>query len=784
MEPSGYGPYFFTASTSLGGGQTFDDPRFPAINDLVPYTATVRNRGTNTYSGTLLATWTLDGAVVGSPMQVVSLDPGETITFQYVLPWDFNPHELTFAIDTVDSRAANNSLTSDPLAAPFLTYIDETFVEQFREVYTTNPATQNNDIIDWLNDHMRRFNELFEAAGTQKRVHYGVLAVVPDNTPDPAIDYSPYAIFPLRYHDDDGNPRLSGYYNPADDIDYGLLHEMGHQLGLIDIYQLDVSPEMNQVSGLAYQAVDDLMRTVAPFLTDATALPMQHWLRQAHGYFGQYMYNLPEMMQLRILGDDGQPLSGATVKVYQLQERPGIGKVISNQIKFQGTTDAGGLFTLPNVNINEALVPPIGTGDTLRDNPFGYLAVVGSNGVFHISVEYDGFIDYAWLDVTEANVAYFQGQTELAVFDRQVSLGGPVQTVPPDDMTELNASDWEAWAQSANATVSDDTTRKIAGQSSLKFVTNGGFDTYVRYPGNANARWNLTESDFLTISFYAENPSPFGFQGGSPWIRLFNADGSYFQYQFYQGGGIVDLLNDARNMWKSYQIPLDASSTVQNGWRRTTFGSPQMTEVTALEIHSDTWDAGFTLWIDGARFQPPAILPGDYNRDQSVDAADYVVWRKMLGSNVTNYSGADGNGDGTVTPADHGVWRTNFGSAVSASAAAALAHVEDQPITLLLGTPIFADAGAIAAAKPFTSNTRLVQRIPEAQPANASGRTAQSRDEALMAWLSHSPYEDRLKRDTELFMHESSSDLSSDAMRWLDDAFGGLSAAALCTAID
>lgn len=668
-EPSGYGPYFFSASTGLGDGQTFSDPRFPELNEVVTYTATVRNRGTNLFGGSLSATWTLDGNVVESPVQVVSMDPGDTVTYQYTLPWDFDPHELEFTINVSDSRAANNSLTSDPLAVPFLTYIDRSFVEQFREVYTTNPATQNDDIIDWLNEHMQRFNELFAAAGTQKRVHYGVLEVVDDNTPDPAIDYSPYAIFPLRYRDDEGNPRLSGYYQSDEDLDYGLLHEMGHQLGLIDLYQLNVSPEMNLVSGQAYQTLDDLMMNVSPFLTDATAPAMEGWLREAHGYFGQYMYNLPENMQLRILGYDGQPLEGATVKVYQLAERPGVGKVISDQIKFQGTTDANGLFALPNVPINPALVPPIGTGDVLQDNPFGYLDVVGRNGVFHIQIEYDGFLDYAWLDVAEANIAYWNGQTDLAVFDRNVSLGGPVQNVPPPDMTELNAADWEAWAQSASGTVTDDTVRKLVGQSSLKFVTDGGFDTFVRYPGNINARWDLEESEFLNISFYAENPSPIGFQSGSPWIRLYDANGDYFQFQFYENGNIRDILNDARDTWVSYQIPLDADAAVVNGWRGTTYGTPDRAAISALEIHADTWDFGFTLWVDGVSFAPPPALTGDYNGDGSVNAADYTVWRDTLNSTTDLRANGD-DSNSLIDTADYSVWTANLGDVPGTGAAA------------------------------------------------------------------------------------------------------------------
>jgi hypothetical protein len=131
------------------------------------------------------------------------------------------------------------------------------------------------------------------------------------------------------------------------------------------------------------------------------------------------------------------------------------------------------------------------------------------------------------------------------------------------------------------------------------------------------------------------------------------------------GGGINDVLNDAIGAWKSFQIPLNAASTVNDGWRRTTFGSPNVSSVSALEIHSDTWGFGFTLWVDGVGFSPGALLPGDYNRDHAVDAADYVMWRKNVGNPVSPFTGADGDGDGSIGAPDHAVWRQNFGITTS-----------------------------------------------------------------------------------------------------------------------
>ncbi len=67
---------------------------------------------------------------------------------------------------------------------------------------------------------------------------------------------------------------------------------------------------------------------------------------------------------------------------------------------------------------------------------------------------------------------------------------------------------------------------------------------------------------------------------------------------------------------------------------------------------------------------PPA-LPGDYNQNDTVGAADYVMWRKLLGTTgVPPFSGADGDGDGDITPDDYGVWTTNFGDSLPGSGSA------------------------------------------------------------------------------------------------------------------
>ena len=56
-----------------------------------------------------------------------------------------------------------------------------------------------------------------------------------------------------------------------------------------------------------------------------------------------------------------------------------------------------------------------------------------------------------------------------------------------------------------------------------------------------------------------------------------------------------------------------------------------------------------------------ALLAGDYNHDDQVDPADYVLWRKTVGS--TSTYAADGTGDKVIDQQDFDVWRRNFGLA-------------------------------------------------------------------------------------------------------------------------
>lgn len=79
--------------------------------------------------------------------------------------------------------------------------------------------------------------------------------------------------------------------------------------------------------------------------------------------------------------------------------------------------------------------------------------------------------------------------------------------------------------------------------------------------------------------------------------------------------------------------------------------------------------------------EPPAGLPGDYNENKKVDAADYTFWRDRLGSatSLPNDSTA-GVGDDDYTR-----WKTNFGMSIPGAGGGSLsASAVPEPATWLL----------------------------------------------------------------------------------------------------
>ncbi len=82
------------------------------------------------------------------------------------------------------------------------------------------------------------------------------------------------------------------------------------------------------------------------------------------------------------------------------------------------------------------------------------------------------------------------------------------------------------------------------------------------------------------------------------------------------------------------------------------------------------------LEIESIEVRTPALsLPGDFNGNHIVDAADYSVWRDHLGATEGSFLGGNGNG-GVVDDSDYALWKMNFGMSNGAGGAAGAAVPE------------------------------------------------------------------------------------------------------------
>jgi hypothetical protein len=101
-------------------------------------------------------------------------------------------------------------------------------------------------------------------------------------------------------------------------------------------------------------------------------------------------------------------------------------------------------------------------------------------------------------------------------------------------------------------------------------------------------------------------------------------------------------------------------------------------------------DLSFSFFTSGGEFtytrSTPAVAAptGDYNGNHTVDAGDYVVWRKTLfGIASPNGSGADGDSSGTIGPGDYTYWRARFGNPAPGSGSS-IGGIVPEPTTIAL----------------------------------------------------------------------------------------------------
>lgn len=167
-----------------------------------------------------------------------------------------------------------------------------------------------------------------------------------------------------------------------------------------------------------------------------------------------------------------------------------------------------------------------------------------------------------------------------------------VTAVPSHDYTKDPIAQWRCSAVNGICNVSDETQQKLSSGKSIKYTTDSGYDTQTTF--STTEALNIGSQKYLVFSVFAVNTNdqPI-FEVNSPTIYLKDRSGNFIKYQ--PGSSLLDT---AVGKWQQFIIPLDGDSI----WQKTVSGGISLNDITTIEIHSDTWGYGFTLYFDNLGF--------------------------------------------------------------------------------------------------------------------------------------------------------------------------------------
>ena len=450
---------------------TENDQRWPAHGEVVTFTAHVINKGTAA-SGAFAFAWSIDGSVVATGTQA-SLAPGAEITKTYPWTWDHTvvderltgEHTVAFEVDPDDLIAetyeSNNRLADRTDALSLRLALTSALYDALE---TPVDPQWPYSAEDWLQKQIAAMNEAFADSvypgaptGVTERVRLDQILIT--ESPPPA-DLQRDGSFYMTGDDRYGN----AYYHADTDVSGALIHELTHQLGIIDTYNLDVALETPQVldgDGDPVQMeywpeLPGLMGNAGidpPIYSEHTALALNANKGYRRGYYGEYLYDVPPTTTLRVLDNEGQPAPGVTVRFFQSAPSPnmlgGRHGVIDNAPEITVTTGATGTAVLPNRDAGDPVTTR--TGHTLEDNPFGVINVVGRDDEFLVEIASSDHQEYRWLDITTFNLAAWYGKDAITLTTHVPPAAAPAPPVPLTG-TQAYGQVSLAWAPSPGAT--------------------------------------------------------------------------------------------------------------------------------------------------------------------------------------------------------------------------------------------------------------------------------------------------------------------------------------------
>jgi hypothetical protein len=299
----------------------------------------------------------------------------------------------------------------------------------------------------------------------------------------------------------------------------------------------------------------------------------------------------------------------------------------------------------------------------------------------------------------------------LATIEITSGSGNPNRIVTFDQLSKIDVIDYlsvpEANTTNTVTVIGTPDSTPPSGQDRLTLLSDAALNTGIFNPSDVATGLTVAfdpplingpSEDFVLFEFATgsgQTPDPFVVRqlGGvgtprSVTTSLYQKSGAIpaasapVTYLLIVAEGASASFDDLKN------APVTASAAGSPKWYAvpvdlTALGVADGASVNALEFLSgDRTRAVDPLLIAGLW----PYVAGDYDHNGSVDASDYVVWRRTTGQIGTGLA-ADGTGvggvpDGVVDQLDYDFWRSNFGRTTVGGGAAAQIMTVPEPTTL------------------------------------------------------------------------------------------------------
>lgn len=422
------------------------DLAHPPAGTEVTFTAHIINKGTRA-TGDFNYELFIDDRSIGQG-RLGSLAPSAEATATAKWAWEDGPHTVKCVVTPLTKTAEvcirNNQLADRTDAYGFLICVTK---ESYDEYNSVPNMVESFSFEDWVQFQFEVMNRLF-AESIYPNAPNGCLARI-------RVDrflYPSAATFAEEKRIAGHDGRENGFYyqgtwqfekqktfDPSymSRVDWGFLHEMGHQLGLIDEYHWYshlwrlVSVKHNGSFVRATHQYSQFMTMMDnhgpnPFSSLAT-LALNRHLGRPFGDYGEFLYAFPDQCELRVLDRNGQGVPNTTVTFYQ--RRLPSGKFLEPAAS-QATTNSEGVLTIPNQGapVHEGVA-----GFQLRPNPCGKLRVTGESSYFFAKVQFQEFIEWHFIEMVDFNVAGLAGRKSFRK-DIQTHFPGPDAPKAPQQL--------------------------------------------------------------------------------------------------------------------------------------------------------------------------------------------------------------------------------------------------------------------------------------------------------------------------------------------------------------